>query len=70
MSDLYRVNLADVFIESLVKDGTLAPVVIDRQAIHDTLIENDGLTYDTVTNRIMELFAAIVGEETSDDATH
>lgn len=30
MSDLYRVNLADVFIESLVKDGTLVPVEDER----------------------------------------
>lgn len=39
---------------------------INRQAIRDTIIENDGLGYDVVTDRIIEVIAAF-GEETSDE---
>ena len=32
---------------------------IDRQAIRDTIVENDGASYSYVTDRIMALFAAV-----------
>ena len=64
--ELLRINYEhpsySPILDDWIERGVLVPVELDRQAIRDTLIENDGLSYDTVTDRIIELLA--VGEET------